>query len=420
MGIVVNKRTMTSREWAVDAAIAVGIFLLGCLQVVLGGGSSLAVDEGLRELVGTTQLLDYGNLPFFLLAAMSLALVVRRVVTWPVFVVVFGVYLLGSLQMEGHTLMVLAPAVALFTVAEERSRWEVLAAAIVAVAVTLLMPLSAEDISADLYARILTLTYFGIALFAGVSVQSYRRYQEEAEQRLAESELAREVEAQRRVEEERVRIAREIHDITAHSLSAVSIQAAAAERIVDKDPQLAKEALRTIRDTSKGSLDEIRAMIGVLRGEDEPAESVPTHGTDHLDELVQYLENAGVEAVCDTSDYHRENVPLYLDVGVYGIAREAATNIVKHARARHAAITLSGSSDYVTLTVQDDGRGMRASRTSTEEPDMPRKAGGGHGLQGMAERAHLLGGSFEAYDMETGGFAVVVRIPYRGKDYRGA
>lgn len=411
--MLVNRSSLSSRGWGLDIAVAVVVFLLGCAQLVLGGGTFIEVDESLSAFVGK-QIVDYGALPFCVLGVMSAALVVRRIFTWPMFVFVIATYMVGRYQIGGQELSPLAPAIALFTVAAERSRWEVLAAGIMASAMALLMATPERGVPNDLYMRIQVLMYLGIALFAGVSVQSYRRYLQETKRRLAEANFARETEAQRRVEEERVRIAREIHDITAHSLSAVSIQAAAAERMVDKDPQLAKELLRGIRDTSKGSLDEIRAMIGVLRGEGEPAESVPTNGTDHLDDLVQYLKSTGIEVTCDSSGYHREEIPLYLDVALFGIAREAATNIVKHANARHAAIILESADGYASLTVSDDGRGMDFSKNAGSS-----SASGGHGLQGMAERAHLLGGTFDAYNMADGGFAIEVHIPYRGKDAQG-
>jgi signal transduction histidine kinase len=253
----------------------------------------------------------------------------------------------------------------------------------------------------------------------GLSVQTYRRYRNEAGQREEEAIAIREKEAEKAVEAERVRIDRELHDITAHSLSAIGIQAAAAERIVDKDPELAKESLHVIRNTAKDSLAEIRAMIGVLRGEGEPAENRPTHGTEHLGELVQYLESAGISVTCNQAGYRREAVPLYIDVAVFGIAREAVTNIVKHAQAKHVDITLHATDDLVTLMVVDDGRGMGGSyahnASSYSDPAL-HVGGGGHGLQGMAERTNLLGGGFGAYDVKGGGFAVVVRLPFQEKE----
>ena len=222
----------------------------------------------------------------------------------------------------------------------------------------------------------------------------------ETERRALEAERSREEEAARRVEEERVRIAREVHDITAHSLSAVSIQAAAAERLVDRDPAAAKKAIATARTTAKDALEEIRGMIGVLRAGDPAAETEPTAGTERLDDLAAYLRRAGVDVVLDAGGYDRAAVPAFVDVALYGIAREAATNIVRHAGARSATMRLFTGPSGACLTVEDDGRGAAA------ETD-----GHGHGIAGMAERVGLLGGSFSAGPRPRGGFRVEARIP---------
>ena len=416
--ILVNRRELTAREWTVDILLGLGVFVLGSIYLIWGGGSLIPVDDAFREFTGIQRYV-FSYVPFFYLAVMSFALVVRRITPWLVFAVVMGTYLACRFQMGGQDLLVLAPCLAIFTVAEERSRYEVIVAGALSLLCVLVMPTAGTSLAFDFYTRVMTVTYFALALFMGLSVQSYRRYRNEVSQRLEEAAAIREKEAEKAVEAERVRIARELHDITAHSLSAIGIQAAAAERIVDRDPELAKESLRIIRTTSKESLAEIRAMIGVLRGEGEPAENRPTHGTEHLGELVQYLESAGITVTCDQSHYRRDAVPLYIDVAVFGIARESVTNIVKHAHAKHVDITLHATEDLVTLMVVDDGQGMGGSyahNASFYDDPALHVGGGGHGLQGMAERTNLLGGGFGAYDVKGGGFAVVVRLPFHQKE----
>ena len=133
-------------------------------------------------------------------------------------------------------------------------------------------------------------------------------------------------------------------------------------------------------------------------------------------------DSAGISVTCDQSHYRREAVPLYIDVAVFGIAREAVTNIVKHAHAKHVDITLHATEDLVTLMVVDDGQGMGGSyahNASFYDDPALHVGGGGHGLQGMAERTNLLGGGFGAYDVKGGGFAVVVRLPFREKETAG-
>lgn len=416
--LLVNRRELTAREWTEDIALGVGVFLLGSVYLLWGGGSLIPVDDAFREFTGIQRYV-FSYAPFFYLAVMSLVLIARRITPWFVFAVVMGTYLAGRAAIGGQELFVLAPCLAIFTVAEERSRYEVIAAGALSALVVAVMATPGSSLPFDLYTRLMSLVCFALALFMGLSVQSYRRYRNEASQRLEEAAAIREKEAEKAVEAERVRIARELHDITAHSLSAIGIQAAAAERIVERDPQLAKEAIQTIRHTSKESLAEIRAMIGVLRGEGEAAENRPTHGTEHIGDLVQYLESAGITVTCDQSHYRREAVPLYIDVAVFGIAREAVTNIVKHSHAKHVDITLHATEDLVTLMVVDDGQGMGGSyahNASFYDDPALHVGGGGHGLQGMAERTNLLGGGFGAYDVKGGGFAVVVRLPFREKE----
>ena len=421
-GILVNRRELTPREWAEDVALGIGVFLLGCVYLVWGGGSLVPIDDAFREFTGI-QVYVFSYVSFFYLAVMSLVLIVRRITPWLVFAVVMGTYLIARYQMGGQDLLVLAPCLALFTIAEERNRYEVGTASVLAFLSVLFMATPGSSLVFGMYTRLMVLAYFAVAVFMGISVHSYRRYRREADQRLEEAAAIREKDAEKAVEAERVRIARELHDITAHSLSAIGIQAAAAERIVDRDPELAKESIRIIRDTSKSSLAEIRAMIGVLRGEGEAAENRPTHGTEHIGELVQYLESAGISVTCDQSHYRREAVPLYIDVAVFGIAREAVTNIVKHANAKHVDITLHATEDLVTLMVVDDGQGMGGSYAHNasryDDPSL-HVGGGGHGLQGMAERTNLLGGGFGAYDVKGGGFAVVVRLPFREMENAGS
>ena len=184
-------------------------------------------------------------------------------------------------------------------------------------------------------------------------------------------------------------------------------QAAAAERLVDRDPAAAKEAIAEVRRTAKGALEEIRAMIGVLRAEEGPAETTPTQGTDRMGDLVSYLEGADIEVTLDETAYDRACVPAFIDVALFGIAREAATNIVRHAGARRATLALSTKREgFAELIVDDDGRGLAA----------PAAAAGHHGLLGMRERARLLQGTFSAFPSPLGGVRIAVSVPLSQKE----
>lgn len=141
-------------------------------------------------------------------------------------------------------------------------------------------------------------------------------------------------------------------------------------------------------------------MIGVLRSGDAQAETAPTVGTERMSDIVSYLEDAGIEVDYDASGFDPERVPAYIDVALFGIAREAATNIVKHAQASHASIRLAIDGEAVRLSVEDDGCGR-----SDEGP------ADGHGIEGMNERVSLLDGTITAHNRAGRGFAVRVSIP---------
>ncbi|WP_241156453.1 MULTISPECIES: sensor histidine kinase [unclassified Adlercreutzia] len=407
--MLVRDEPMTAVDWLVDAVVALGAFGFGCLQLTLSV-NLLVPDEALRRLLGIEAVVPtaYAIVAVLLTCA---PLVVRRRLPWPAFAASVIVWMFFQAQVNAVSLSLIGPLVALFTLALECSRYEALAAGIASAAVLLLVPSAASSSTLASLSLVQNVAFVAAAGFAGYALQVRQAFLRAAEERAAEAERTRESEAQRRVEAERVRIAREVHDITAHSLSAVSIQAAVAERLAESDPQAAKEAIAAVRATSKSALDDIRAMIGVLRAPaGEQAETAPTAGTDQLPNLVAYLRQAGVACALDREGYDRALVPAHLDVALFGIAREACTNIVRHAHAAHASIALRTTAGYAELSVEDDGRSFDYAAA--------RAAGApfGHGLEGMAERAHVLGGSFSAAPRAAGGFAVRVSIPLPTKE----
>lgn len=394
-------QAFTATDWLIDAVIALGAFGFACLQLTLAV-NLLIPDDFMRRLMGIQAMVPTA-MTVAAIALTTLPLVLRRKFSWAVFAWTLLSWCALQVELNGIALSVVGPLVALFTVASTRPRGEAVAACALAAAVFLFAPAPPDQ------SRILTqLTAFQnatLALAAAFAGYGLREHQERAraiEERALAAERTRETEARRRVEEERVSIAREVHDITAHSLSAVSIQAAAAERLVERDPAAAKEAIAEVRRTSKSALEEIRAMIGVLRSGEEAAETTPTEGTERLADLVAYLEGAGIEASLSVEGYERPAVPAFIDVALYGIAREAATNIVRHAGATRASIVLATEGGVrATLTVEDNGRGLKAAAI----PE------GHHGLQGMRERARLLQGTFTADRGPAGGTRVTVVIP---------
>lgn len=396
---LVNNRPMKPKDWAIDVAVALAAFLFGCGQLMLTASSIVIPDMALRQYLGVVNVVPTASV-FVALALTTLPLVVRRRFPWPVFLFVLVTFLGLQNAFSGFSLTVVGPVAALYTIASERGRAEAIAAAALAVAGALFADAPSRTASLAFFTRFQNIALLVAAAFAGYAYRTHRAYVAETERRALEAERSREEEAARRVEEERVRIAREVHDITAHSLSAVSIQAAAAERLVDRDPEAAKQAIATARTTAKDALEEIRGMIGVLRHGDDAAETEPTTGTERLDDLAAYLERAGVGVTLDAAAYDRADVPAFVDVALYGIAREAATNIVRHARARTAVVRLSTGPVGAHLTVEDDGCGAASASD-----------GRGHGIAGMAERVGLLGGTFSAGPRVGGGFRVEARIP---------
>lgn len=396
---LVNNRAMTPKDWGVDAAVAVMAFLIGCGQLMLAASSIVIPDLAMRQYLGIVNVVPSTSV-FVALALTTLPLAVRRRFPWPVFLFTFVAFIGLQNAFSGFSLSIIGPVVAVYTIACELSRVE--AAIAVALAVLGLVFSEAPSRTASLafFTRATNIALVAAAALGGYAYRTHRAYVEAVEQRAEEAERAGAQEAARRVEEERVRIAREVHDITAHSLSAVSVQAAAAERLVDRDPAAAREAIAAVRATAKGALDDIRSMIGVLRHGDAAADMAPTVGTDRLDDLVVYLGKAGIAASLDDAGYDRSRVPAHVDVALFGIAREAATNIVRHAHAQTAVLSLALEGGRARLVVEDDGRGFDVADSEH-----------GHGIEGMRERARLLGGTLEADARPAGGFRVTAVLP---------
>ena len=402
-----QNQAFAATDWLIDAVIALGAFGFACLQLTLAV-NLLIPDDFMRRLMGIQAMVPTA-MTVAAIALTTLPLVLRRKFSWAVFAWTLLSWCALQVELNGIALSVVGPLVALFTVASTRPRGEAVAACALAAAVFLFAPAPPDQ------SRILTqLTAFQnatlalAAAFAGYGLREHQECTRAIEERALAAERTRETEARRRVEEERVSIAREVHDITAHSLSAVSIQAAAAERLVERDPAAAKEAIAEVRRTSKAALEEIRAMIGVLRTGEGPAETAPTEGTERMADLVAYLEGAGVQASLAMEGYDRTVVPAFIDVALYGIAREAVTNIVRHAGASEAFVELTadGAAGCARLAVEDDGRGLAGADVSGDH----------HGLLGMRERARLLHGAFVAAERAQGGTRIEVSIPLAQKE----
>jgi signal transduction histidine kinase len=219
---------------------------------------------------------------------------------------------------------------------------------------------------------------------------------------LVEAERAREQEARRRASEERLRIARELHDVLAHDISLINVQAGVALHLIDERPEQARTALAAIKQASKDALGELRSVLGVLRQDGDAPRRDPAPGLDQLDELVSRSAAAGIP-VHTTIEGTARPLPAGVGLAAFRIAQEALTNVARHAGHASATVRVSYRERDILVEVLDDGRGATA--------PVPALRGGGNGIAGMRERAAALGGELQAGPRPEGGFRVLARLP---------
>jgi signal transduction histidine kinase len=242
---------------------------------------------------------------------------------------------------------------------------------------------------------------FAIAWLAGFGLRERSALAASAEGRALDAERKREENAQRAVFAERVRIARELHDVVAHHVSMMGVQAGAARLVVDRDQSKAKDALTAIETSSRHAVAELHRLLGFLRQDGDEDGLAPQPGVGQLGQLVASMSGTQL-AVEMTVEGAARTLPQMVDVSAYRIVQEALTNTLKHAHASHAEVHLRYWPDELELEVLDDGRGARNGNAHRD---------GGLGLIGMRERAALHGGTLSAGVGPAGGFAVRVRLP---------
>ena len=239
-----------------------------------------------------------------------------------------------------------------------------------------------------------------MAATLGESVRSRRVLAAEALARAEQADQTREQEARRRVDAERLRIAREVHDTVAHAIAAINVHAGTTAHVLDKRPQQARETLVTIEQTSARALDELRATLGMLRDPDQGARTPPA-GLAQLEELAGLAREAGLEVKLEVAPPPRE-LPAAVDQAAYRILRESITNAIRHAGPARMVVSVGYGPGGLELLVADDGRGPHDSGDAE---------GAGRGIIGMRERAGLLGGELTAGRRPGGGFQVRARLP---------
>ena len=241
----------------------------------------------------------------------------------------------------------------------------------------------------------------GLPWTAGQAVRRHREREGELEELARQLAEERERRAELAVLDERNRIAREMHDVVAHSVSLMVVQAGAARRVLDTEPDATREALLSVEDVGREALAELRRVLGLLRGTSEPVGLRPQPGTAQLASLVEGTRGSGLAVDLHVAGRPRPLQPG-VDLAVYRVVQEALTNAVKHARASRAHVRLVWQPEALDVEVVDDG-------TAALVP-----AQGGHGLVGMRERLTAYGGRLDAGPTAGGGFSVRARIPLEG------
>ncbi|MDQ0947494.1 signal transduction histidine kinase [Streptomyces phaeochromogenes] len=349
------------------------------------------------------------GLTWLLLAVSLLALVWRR--RWPVPVAIVTGAACAGWALHGHIgeLLNLPVIVALYTVAvlgdRRRTLWTGLVASLVSGAVALRV---GRDVANPQGLPMLEMIWPLVPLLLGEVIRTRRQLMDEYAARAVRAEEEREREAARRVHEERLRIARELHDIVAHTVTAMTVQAGVALDALDTRPEVSRQAMRQVRDSGKEAVGELRATVTVLRDHDRDS-TAPAPGLAQLPELVGRFSDSGVDSVL-RHDGTADGLSPMVELAAYRIVQEALTNVVKHSGARHAAVSVARHDDRLCVEIVDDGPPSQIGPPSEAEPPS-RPATGGFGLVGMRERAAAVGGSVEYGPVSGGGFRVRASLP---------
>jgi signal transduction histidine kinase len=242
-----------------------------------------------------------------------------------------------------------------------------------------------------------------LAWFFGVALGTRTEQARELSLRVEAAERDRTVAAERATAEERSRIARELHDVVAHSVSVMVVQASGVRRLLKEDQEREREALVSVEQIGRQALTEMRRMLGVMRtGEEQPAALAPQPGLQHLDRLIAQVEEAGLPVTLHIEG-ERPDLSPGVDLSAYRIVQEGLTNALKHAKGAHADVVIRYIDGLVQLEITDDGVGT------------PNGMPGGHGLVGMRERVAVYGGTLEAGPRDGGGFVLRAELPMEAR-----
>lgn len=379
-----------------DVAATAAVIVAVELSVVVGGGSGAAPLDALAYLLGAflaVPVLFRNRHPLGVLIVCSVLLLAYYIV---------------------HRRNI-SPAPLLCLPLYDAALAGYLAAAIAIPAVYMTIGLFVVDTSThqglvSLAAEFLpSIVVLALAIMLGEVVRSRRALAAETADRLRLAGEERDAEAARRVAEERLRIARDLHDTVAHSMATITVQAGSALHLLGRRDENLRGALTAIRETSKAALGEMRATLGQLRhGDPEEPAGARSAGLDRLPALCDAVTAAGAPVTVSVEGAERP-LPTAVDQAAYRILQESLTNVLRHAGAdARATVCLRYEPGTLAIRVTDDGTGPApaGSRGSADHP------GNGHGLTGMAERAAAVGGEVNAGARTEGGFEVLARLPF--------
>ena len=368
-------------DWrSIDATMAGGLTIAAIVEVSVEG---------------------YGPFVAACAAVVCMALNWRR--SYPISVIAVGAsvwsipIMVGLVPSEAVTTPLAAHLIAVYSIARHASTGRALLGAGIA---------AAGSIASDLRLAHPSVSDFGFTviliswpLFAGYALRGRALANAALAQRAELLEVQRDAQAREAVDQERARIARELHDVIAHGVGVMVVQAGAAEEVIKTHPDDAETALRAIRQTGREAMGDLRRLLAVLRDTPDDSRVTPSPGVAHLPALLDQVRAAGLRVELRTSGDPAE-LPAVVDLTAFRVMQEALTNVVKHAGPAQAIVRLDFRADEIRVEVSDNGRGGASPGD-----------GGGHGLTGMGERVALCGGTLEAGPRDVGGYRVAARIP---------
>jgi signal transduction histidine kinase len=377
-----------------DAGVGVGVAALVLVASAAGVGPRWIVSPRPLDAVAVG-----------LLGVVAGALALRRRYPIAVLVALNAVVLAWAAARYPGGVILLAPLIACYTLAALRGwRWGL--AGPVGTALTALVAIRVAFGAAEPPAGISGSVVWMAATAgaAGTAVGYYRALLVATRAQLAREAQTREEQARRRAVEERLRIARELHDVFGHTMATISVQAGVGIHLLQRRPAQAVEALRTIKQISDQGLTDVKAILGVLRADSDPGQPrTPRGGLDQLDVLLDPVRAAGVQPQLTVRGSARP-LPAAVDLAAYRIIQEALTNVLRHARARTVQLDLRYEPERVVIRILDDGPGASPGQAGSNGQD-------GHGISGMRERALALSGQFTAGPHPDGGFQVCCTLP---------